>query len=523
MRRIGYLFLLCTLIGWDLPALAAPCTVADSWNFFNNISGNTKCTVKNNNKLQKKIDFDFGANEEFVIKLSGPLVLGEWGGVDSLALNTDAPNDAWLVFEAADNFFGQCALTIRQPNTTFNRVMLRGFSEDALCIDAPHVVVIDGAYQDNGGFGVIDMIDGVDAQLIHNRFINNDAGGISTDGPYGLIFSKLYFQGPSIGNLFQATDSAAGATKPPQEIQVFHADKGFLLQAKNAEDVEMFEVYGLQAKGPGQPYDELNRISPDNWKCSWESGVISCHIIPGLKNRTVVLTVTTATGSSRFSAPVTLKPDAPCPAGQTLNGTTCVPIALSDVDSDAVPDTTDNCPATSNALQGDLDQDGKGDACDTDDDDDGIVDAKDNCPGTMNAGQKDVNKDGMGDDCNPPAPPPATSCEGRTMRTDGSCPCLAGEIYNPSTNQCLAKVDSDSDGIIDAADKCSSQADPTNACREPPAATTPTPAVNTTPSNRFDGGCSLTRDATTQFPAAGFALLMATTLLLAGYRTRRQP
>ena len=63
---------------------------------------------------------------------------------------------------------------------------------------------------------------------------------------------------------------------------------------------------------------------------------------------------------------------------------TTVNIAASDntgdSDSDGVPDTTDNCLNTPNADQADLDNDGQGDACDTDRDGDGVLNTEDTCP-----------------------------------------------------------------------------------------------------------------------------------------------
>ena len=56
----------------------------------------------------------------------------------------------------------------------------------------------------------------------------------------------------------------------------------------------------------------------------------------------------------------------------------------SDMDNDGVPDESDNCPETPNADQADTDNDGSGNACDTDDDNDGILDELDNCPGLSN-------------------------------------------------------------------------------------------------------------------------------------------
>lgn len=69
----------------------------------------------------------------------------------------------------------------------------------------------------------------------------------------------------------------------------------------------------------------------------------------------------------------------------------------------------DNCPLRVNALQGDMDDDGLGDACDscpllptsnpTDTDGDGLGDACDNCPTVFNPDQADSDADGMGDAC----------------------------------------------------------------------------------------------------------------------------
>jgi len=55
-------------------------------------------------------------------------------------------------------------------------------------------------------------------------------------------------------------------------------------------------------------------------------------------------------------------------------------IPLSDVDADGVPDSSDNCPATFNPTQDDLDGDQIGNLCDDDDDGDSIPDATDCAP-----------------------------------------------------------------------------------------------------------------------------------------------
>ena len=53
--------------------------------------------------------------------------------------------------------------------------------------------------------------------------------------------------------------------------------------------------------------------------------------------------------------------------------------ASADADADGIPDVLDNCPSIANANQWNADNDGGGNACDTDDDNDGIVDVSDNC------------------------------------------------------------------------------------------------------------------------------------------------
>ncbi|MBA4746869.1 MAG: thrombospondin type 3 repeat-containing protein [Muricauda sp.] len=81
----------------------------------------------------------------------------------------------------------------------------------------------------------------------------------------------------------------------------------------------------------------------------------------------------------------------------------------SDSDNDGVLDVVDNCPNTANADQADLDGDGIGDLCDTDDDGDGIPDTEDAFPrddsedtdtdgdGTGNNADLDDDNDGVPD------------------------------------------------------------------------------------------------------------------------------
>lgn len=70
----------------------------------------------------------------------------------------------------------------------------------------------------------------------------------------------------------------------------------------------------------------------------------------------------------------------------------------SDFDSDGISDRIDNCVDIYNPDQADVDQNGRGDACD-DFDRDGIINSLDNCPEVANRDQKDIDSDGVGDAC----------------------------------------------------------------------------------------------------------------------------
>jgi hypothetical protein len=71
---------------------------------------------------------------------------------------------------------------------------------------------------------------------------------------------------------------------------------------------------------------------------------------------------------------------------------------LSDIDGDGIPDIRDNCINVYNPDQEDLNNNGKGDACE-DYDKDGIINSEDNCPNVPNRNQLDSDGDGIGDAC----------------------------------------------------------------------------------------------------------------------------
>ena len=70
-----------------------------------------------------------------------------------------------------------------------------------------------------------------------------------------------------------------------------------------------------------------------------------------------------------------------------------------DNDDDGVGNALDNCPANANTAQADLDEDGTGDACDSDIDGDGLANPADNCPRFASLDQTDTDNDLDGDLC----------------------------------------------------------------------------------------------------------------------------
>lgn len=71
---------------------------------------------------------------------------------------------------------------------------------------------------------------------------------------------------------------------------------------------------------------------------------------------------------------------------------------LADTDDDGAPDIYDNCVTINNPDQADIDNNGRGDACD-DWDRDGVINSLDNCPDIPNRNQLDTDGDGIGDVC----------------------------------------------------------------------------------------------------------------------------
>src|SRR5207253_3376314 len=139
-----------------------------------------------------------------------------------------------------------------------------------------------------------------------------------------------------------------------------------------------------------------------------------------------------------------------------------------DFDGDGVFDTTDNCRFTANPLQEDLDEDGRGDACQPcaggDADNDGVPNSVDDCPTAPDRRQRDFDGDGHGDHCdNCPKFADEAECGGKVFDhdKDGIGDGVDNCVTTPNTDQ----ADSDHDGIGDVCDGC--VLDATNTCDGP--------------------------------------------------------
>jgi hypothetical protein len=119
---------------------------------------------------------------------------------------------------------------------------------------------------------------------------------------------------------------------------------------------------------------------------------------------------------------------------------------LADRDGDGIPNGIDNCPFTVNPDQGDIDTDG-----------DGVIDCNDNCKSVVNSSQSDIDGDGRGDVCDLDADgdgdPNATDC----APYDASVRHGATESCNGKDDDCDGStdegfVDTDGDGMDDCKD-----------------------------------------------------------------------
>ncbi len=128
-----------------------------------------------------------------------------------------------------------------------------------------------------------------------------------------------------------------------------------------------------------------------------------------------------------------------------------------DSDGDGVGDNVDNCVTTPNGDQADADNDGQGDACDSDIDGDGVANDDDNCASTPNAGQEDNDADGMGDVCDTDDDNDGVADEGDNCATT---PNPGQEDADTDGAGDVCDTDDDNDGVADAGDNCATVANP---------------------------------------------------------------
>jgi hypothetical protein len=122
-----------------------------------------------------------------------------------------------------------------------------------------------------------------------------------------------------------------------------------------------------------------------------------------------------------------------------------------DDDGDDVVNAEDNCPATPNPDQGDLDGDGIGDACESDIDGDGLSDDEDRCPFVESSDNTDTDEDGLGDVCD-------SDMDGDEIdNVADNCPVTANPAQVDFDEDGLGNacdLDDDGDSINDSADDC---------------------------------------------------------------------
>jgi hypothetical protein len=157
--------------------------------------------------------------------------------------------------------------------------------------------------------------------------------------------------------------------------------------------------------------ENIARSAPDGATPAPGSGFY--YIVSGRNSCGESAAVTNSLGQDRTPSPTCATANRNSDSDATRDlGDNCPASAngnQGDVDGDSQGDACDNCPSVANVDQADPDGDGRGSACDncpnvagadqTDSDGDGAGDLCDNCPGISNPSQADLDGDHIGDAC----------------------------------------------------------------------------------------------------------------------------